>query len=299
MGMRANETQPSATKIDPNKIGSSRVASAAKSTVLLLLTLYPLTLVHDVAHEGGHALVNLIYRIPHTSIYVHPFSFSGYSRPIVDLGTIGNAWSDAAGPIAGVLLPLAVFIPLWKHRSVATLPLVMLFPWAVLFEGLNAATIFLHTGDFFNMVRGTGLPATPFMMTSIILLIIGLLLSISIFPLLGIKTQDTTALFAVPVGMLLWALPGFGIAHWIVPGSPIDVQYQLGPEIIQTANLLVPLAVVVGIVLALIYATLYPCVYRRLAASMRTEAKELAWRDLRWPAVWFVASVVIGMILIR
>jgi hypothetical protein len=41
--------------------------------------------------------------------------------------------------------------------------------------------------------------------------------------------------------------------------------------------------VVIGIVLALIYVTLYRRVYRKLPASLRTETKELAWRDLRLP----------------
>jgi hypothetical protein len=68
-----------------------------------------------------------------------------------------------------------------------------------------------------------------------------------------------------------------------VPGSTIDVQYHLAPEIIQTANMGLPMMVAIGIVLALIYFTLYRGFYRKLPASLRTETKELAWRDLRWP----------------
>ena len=281
-----------------NKRRSSKVTSAVKSTALLFLILFPLAFLHDIVHEGGHALVNLIYRIPNTTIYVHPFSFSGYSRPIVDLGNIGNTWSDASGPIAGVLLPLVIFIPLWKHRSVNTLFLVMLFPLSVLWEGLNGSVIFMHTGDFFNIAQGTTLPAIFFMIISIILLIIGLFLTVSILPLLGLKPEDHNALWVLPVGMLLWALPGFGIAHWIVPGSPIDVQYHLASEIIKSANLVLPVTVVTGIVLALIYVTLYQGVYRKLPTSLRTETKELAWRDLRWPVAWAAISVIIGLIVI-
>jgi len=289
----------SAGKIDANKRKSSKLSSAVKSTVLLFLILFPLALLHTIVHEGGHALVNLIYRIPNTTIYVHPFSFSAYSRPIVDLGNMGNAWSDVSGPIVGVLLPLVIFIPLWKHRSVNTLLFVMLFPWAVLWEGLNGSAIFIHTGDFFNIVQVTTVPAIFFMIISIILLIIGIFLTVSIFPLLGLKPEDPNALWVLPVGMLLWALPGFGIAYWIVPGSPIDVQYHLATEIIQAANLQLPMMVAIGIVLALIYVTLYRGVYRKLPASLRTETKELAWRDLRWPAALSVVSVVIGLIIIQ
>jgi hypothetical protein len=282
--------------MDTDKRKSSKLTSAVKSTVLLFLILFPLSFLHLILHEGGHALVNLIYRIPNTTIYVHPFSFSGYSRPIFDMS---NAWFHASGPIMSVLLPLAMFIPLWKHRSVTSLFLVMLFPWNVFWEGLNGSAIFIHNGDFFNIIRVTTLPVSFFMIISIILLIIGIFFTISFFPLLGLKPEDRNTLWVLPVGMLLWALPGFGIAHWIVPGSTIDVQYDLAPEIIQTANMWLPMMVVIGIVLALIYITLYRRVYQKLPASLRTEAKELAWRDLRWPAAWSAVSVVIGLIVIR
>ena len=119
-------------QMNADRMKPSKHLSAIKSTVLFFLILFPLFLLHKVVHEGGHAFVNLIHRISDTNIYVHPFSFSGYSRPFVDLGVTGNAWYVAAGPIAGVLVPLIIFIPLWKHRSINTLPLVLLFPWAVL-----------------------------------------------------------------------------------------------------------------------------------------------------------------------
>jgi hypothetical protein len=277
----------------------SKHLSAIKSTVLFFLTLFPLFFLHKVVHEGGHAFVNLIHRISDTNIYVHPFSFSGYSRPFVDLGVTGNAWYVAAGPIAGVLVPLIIFIPLWKHRSINTLPLVLLFPWAVLSEGLNGAAIFIHNGDFFNLVQFTTLPATFLMIISILLLIIGLFLTISLFPLLGLKPQNLNVLWILPIAMILWALSGFGIANWIAVGSPFVVKYHLADEIIQVANLQLPIMAVVGILLALVYVTFYRAIYLKLPTSLRTETKELAWRDLRLPTVWVIVSVVIGLTVIR
>jgi hypothetical protein len=175
----------------------------------------------------------------------------------------------------------------------------MFFPWNVFWEGLNGSAILIQNGDFFNIVRVTTLPVSFFIIISIILLIIGIFLTVSILPLLGLKPEDRNTLWVLPVGMLLWALPGFGIAHWIVPGSPIDVQYHLATEIIQTANFWLPMMVAIGIVLALINVTLYRGAYRKLPGSLRTETKELAWRELRWPAAWCVVSVVIGLILIQ
>jgi len=128
---------------------------------------------------------------------------------------------------------------------------------------------------------------------------IGMFFTISFFPLLGLKPENRNTIWVLPVGMLLWALPGLGIAHWIVPGSSIDVQYNLATEIIQVATFWLPMMVALGIVLALFYVTLYRKIYRKLPASLLTETKELVWKDLRWPAMWFVISVVIGLIVIR
>jgi hypothetical protein len=263
---------------------------------LLFLILFPMALLHTVAHEGGHALVNFIHRVPHTVIFVHPFSFTGYSRPVADWG---DPWFHALGPIVGVLLPLLIFIPMWKRRSVASLFLVMLFPWNAFWEGLNILAILIGTGDMFNVIRITGLPEGLFVAISIILFVIGAFFMILLLPLLGLKPQDRNTIWVLPVGLLLWALVGFGIAHWLLPDSSVLLRYNLVTEAIQSANFWPPLMVAIGIVLALIHVTLYRNLYRKLPATLRTETKELAWRDLRWPAVGSVVSVVIGLIVIR
>ena len=41
----------------------------------------------------------------------------------------------------GVLVPMLIFIPLWKHRFTALLPLVMVFPWAAILAGGNVGHI--------------------------------------------------------------------------------------------------------------------------------------------------------------
>jgi hypothetical protein len=199
----------------------------------------------------------------------------------------------------GVLLPLLIFVPLWKRRSVANLFLVILFPWNVFWEGLSIFDLLSRNGDLYNLSHVTGLPVSLFVIIYIIPLVIGIFFTISLFPLLGLKPENRNTIWILPVGMLLWALPGFGIAHWIVPGSPIDVEYHLAPEILQSANFRVPMMAAIGIVLALIYVTLYRYACGKLPVSLRTEMKELAWRDLRLAAVLCVVSVVIGLILIK
>jgi hypothetical protein len=267
-----------------------------KSALLLFLVFFPLGFLHMVTHEGGHALINLIHRVPHTVIFVHPFSFSGYTRPVADWG---DPWFHASGPIVGVLLPLLIFLPLWKHRSVASLFLVMLFPWCTFWEGLSIFAILTRSGDLFNIIRITGLPEGLFMAISVILLVVGAFLTLLLLPLFGLKPEDRNTLWVLPASLLLWAVVGFGIAHWLLPGSSVLLRYNLVTEAIQSANFWLPLTAAIGIVLALVYVTLYRNFYRKLPATLRTETKELAWRDLRWPAVWSVVNVVIGLIVIR
>jgi hypothetical protein len=70
-----NQKSLPSTKMDANKKPSSRPAPAMKSTILLFLIFFPLSFLHLIVHEGGHALVNLIHNVPHTIIYVYPYLF--------------------------------------------------------------------------------------------------------------------------------------------------------------------------------------------------------------------------------
>jgi hypothetical protein len=286
----------SSTQTVDSKKSSPKFAAYLKSALLLFLIFFPLGFLHLVTHEGGHALINLIHRVPDTVIYVHPFSFSGYSRPVVDWG---DPWLHALGPIVGVLLPLLIFIPMWKHRSVANLFLIMLFPWCAFWEGLSIFDILSHSGDLFNVIRITGLPTGLFMAISVILLVVGAFLTLLLLPLLGLKPEDRNTLWVLPAGMLLWTVVGFGVAHWLLPDSSVLIRYDLVTATIQSATFRLPMMAAIGIVLALAYVTLYRSVYRKLPATLRTETKVLVWRDLRWPSVWCAISVVIGLILIR
>jgi hypothetical protein len=285
------------SKTARDKIRSSGLSSAVKSTVLLFSILFPMTFLTSIFHEGGHAFVNLIYRVPNTIIYVHPFSFAGYARPLSNLA--GNAWFHAAGPMASILLPLVIFIPLWKRRSVANLFLIMLFPWNVFFQALPVLGIFMKNGDYYNLVQVTGLPSSLFIVGGIVIMLIGIFLINSCLPILDLKPENFHTLWVVPIAILLWTSLGYVVAHWMVPGSTIDVKYHLAPEILQTENLQFSTMAMAGLVFALVYVTLYRAIYRKLLPAWRTATKELSWRDLLWPGMWGAVSVVVGLIVIR
>ena len=82
-----------------------------------------------------------------------------------------------------------------------------------------------------------------------------------------------------------------------MPGSPIDLEYFLGREIIFSANSFV-FPMIIGIVLAVLYVTLFRKLYPRLPAWLRTETVSLTWKDLRLPGILWAVSVIIGLIII-
>jgi len=181
----------------------------------------------------------------------------------------------------------------WKRRSLALLPLVMLFPWIALSDGYNVMGI---QDDFRNLVQSTGLPAAPFFILGALIFCIGLISLFSLFPLAGLDPGDNKALFVLPAAMFLISTVSFLVEHLFVPGSPIDLEYFMGREILLE-NLFI-FWLIFGIVLAVLYVTLFRKLYPRLPAWLRSETVNLTWKDLRLPGILWAVSVVIGLIII-
>jgi hypothetical protein len=262
---------------------------ALRSTLLFFCLLLVFRFVDLILHEGGHCLYLVPRDIPFT-LYVHPFLLSGYCRP-----GINSIWSDLLGTLTS--LPLAALISLlfWKRRSLALLPLVMLFPFvATLHGGVNVMGL---EGDFLNIVQVNGLSPVPFYVLGGSIVLVGVLFLFALFPLLGLDPKDKGSLFVLPAAMFLNSALTFLVAYLFVPGSPIDSEYFLAQEIIAQANAFIP-QTVIGLILAVLYITLYRKVAPRLPAWLRTETVALTWRDLRLPALLAAVSVILGLIII-
>jgi hypothetical protein len=267
---------------------------ALRSMLLLFLLLMTLQFLFLLLHEGGHSLYTILQGVPVT-LYVHPFFFSGFSRPIIDT----SIWMDILGSVISIPVALWFSLPLWKRRSNAPLPLVMLFPWVAMFEGINIAGIMGGvSGDFMNVVQKTGVPAALFAFLGGVIFCIGLLSFFSLFPLAGLDPHENNALFVVPASMFLVSVLSFLVAQLFVPGSPIDRQYNLAPDILLTAGFSILLYPVVGFILGLLYVTLFRKVSSHLPAWLQNDNRDLAWKDLRIPAILWAVSVVIGLIII-
>jgi hypothetical protein len=262
---------------------------ALRSTLLMFCLLLLLRFMQLVLHEGGHSLYLLVRGIPIT-LYVHPFTISGFSRPMID----SSIWTHILGSATAIPVSLLISLPFWKRRSLAMLPLVMLFPYVALNDGINVMGM---EGDFRNLVQVTGMPAILFFGLGALIVGVGMISLFALLPLVGLDPQDKKSLFVFPAAMFLRSALSLLVAHIFVPGSPIDTEYFAGREIIASANSFL-VQTIIGVILAVIYVTLFRKIYPKLPAWLRTEKVDLTWKDLRIPALLAAISVILGLIVI-
>ncbi len=262
---------------------------ALRSMLLFFCLVLLFRFIQLILHEGGHALYLVARHIPFT-LYVHPFDISGYNRPAID----SSVWKDILGSVIALPLSLLISLPIWKRRSTALLPLVMLLPYVAINDGANILGL---EGDFRNLVQTNGLSPIPFFVLGGLIIIFGIVSLFSLLPLLGLDPKDKKSLFVLPAALFLWSALSFVVAILFVPGSPIDREYFLGREILAGANTFLFTALL-GVFLAVLYLTLYRKIQPRLPAWLRSEKVQPTWKDLRIPGLLAAFSVIIGLIII-
>jgi len=263
---------------------------ALQSTLLLYFSLTISNFMGSILHEGGHALASLLQGGSVALFYVHPFPFSGYSRPFFD-----SVLTHMLGYLLDILIPFVIFILIWKRRSVSNLPLIILFAFGgAILNGLTMSQGY----DTNNVVRLTGLPESLFTALGIVLFIAGLFFMSSVFPLLGLAPENIKSLLVIPAAYFIQCIIGLLVAYLCIPGSPADTRFGLGSELIMTAHMGAVIFPIVGLFLAVIYVSLYRWIYRKLPAGLRTEVISLTWKDLRLPAVLAAICVILGLIII-
>jgi hypothetical protein len=268
--------------------------SVLKSAILSILLLFCSWIVQgflgSLLHEGGHALATLIEGETVWSFYVHPFTFTGFVRPVVD-----TDWRFASGYIISILISVMVFILLWKRRSVSNLPFVLLFPWGAIIQGFQMLTL---GGDTYNIMRISGLPAIIFIVLGLVLVCSGIFFLLSLFPLLGLPLEGGRSLLVIPAVFSLQSIFGMAVAYLFVPGSPVDIRYAEGGGIIASANNVAIFLPIMGVLFAVIYITLFRKISPKLPAWLRTKTVQLVWKDLRAPALLAAVSVILGLVII-
>lgn len=272
-------------------------ASTIRSMLLLFFILFTLVFIDTLVHEGAHLISNLSHGLTIQLFFAHPFTMNGFVS-IVGPGS-STVWDFAAGHIATVLISLPLFILLWRRRSVSILPLVMWFPYTASTALSWVIGLALGMDDFNHIIDMTGWPAWPFFIIFSILAVVGIVLFVSCFPLLGLKLKDKRTLFVIPAASLLYALVGLIVAYLFVPGSPADVQFHLGEWLISAATNGLLLFLYWSVLFIPVYFTLYPIIERKFPAYLRTERRNLVWRDLLIPGILCTISIVVGILIIR
>lgn len=287
------KTEPSPITVPAPAGMISRLGSnPLRSTLLLFLLAFPVYFMFLVLHEGGHALYTLAAGGPVSLFYVHPFPLPGYVRPVFDWN---NVWFHVAGPASVQLVSLLLFILCWMRSSASRLPLIMLFPWTSIVQGVVMLSVM---DDFNNIVQLTGMSPAIFQVSGLILTVTGIFFFISIFPLLGLAPGDVRSLFVIPAAFFLWAVVGWIAGCLFVPGSPADVLYGLGEDILAGAKTSLVLFGSFGVILAVFHVTLHRWIHPHLPGWLKTETARLDWKDLRIPAVLAVVSILLGLLII-
>jgi len=276
--------------------GNKVKASGARLRAFLLFfcVLFSLRFWLLLFHEVGHALPDLINGNIFKVLYVHPFTFGGF----VITPTSDSVISNAAGPVMMVLVSLLIFILLWKHRSVALLSLIMVFPWAAMEAGVNVVQI-AQMGDYHNIIHLTGLSEAVIVIPCLALFVIGSFYFLSLMPLLGLGPKDWRALLVLPAAVILWSGVSIVVARLVIPGSPIENVHPEGTSIIRMGLGIGSFDILLVLLLGGIYFTLYRLIYPRLPSWLKSETVLLTWKDLRIPALSAAACVILGLILIH
>jgi hypothetical protein len=280
---------------DSKAEGKART-SVILTALLFFCVLFSLRFWILLFHEGGHALAAVIHGNVIKILYAHPFTFAGFALPSVN----SRVLTHAAGPVMAVLVSLLIFILLWKRRSVALLPLVMVFPWTAMETGANIIEIASGGGDYYNIIYLTRLPEAVILIPCLMLFVIGALFFLLLMPLLGLSPKDWRVLLVLPAAVILWIGVSVIVARLVVPGSPIAIVYHRGTFVIQGALWGIgSFDILLMLLLDVIYLTLFRLIYLRLPSWLKTETVLLTWKDLRIPGLSAVACVIVGLILIH
>ena len=153
--------------------------------------------------------------------------------------------------------------------------------------------------DFNHVITMTGWPAWLFFSVFSILAVVGIFLFVSSFPLLGLKPKEKRTFFVIPMGFLLWTLVSLTVAYLVVPGSRADVQFHARESIISSGINGIGVGLFYGVLFALVYFTLYRVIEPILPANLRTEKKNLAWRDLLILGILSAISIAVGILIIQ
>ena len=147
-------------------------------------------------HESGHYLASSLLGVPERGTVLNPFG-ANYNIYLGDssvaLGTpLRRAFSGASGPLFDLLIAVTLSLLLWRKRSPALLPFLLLGSYALLHESVAMIMAVIgdsSSGDWIS-VMAVGVPPGVVVLLAAIMLAAACIWILQILPLTGINPQD-------------------------------------------------------------------------------------------------------------
>jgi hypothetical protein len=256
-------------------------SSISQPILLLLFSYFSAYYLQLVIHELGHGIVGMIKGYAFVGIFANPF-LGAHAEIIPGTASLEGAIS---GEVFLLLVSSIIAIMLRKRQSSSNLPLLMIFPTALIFQGIeNTIALADPMSDFNYVMNITGLSVAVFYAIGIIFICLGILVFTSLFPLLGLGLEDRRSFIVVPFGLSLYNV------------LVVIFAYVFAPASIARGYMFLVIGASLGVILAVVYTTLYPRFYHWLLPYLHTERANLAWKDLRMPGILFAVLMVLGLL---
>lgn len=187
-------------------------SAVGRAAALLAASVAFASLATVVTHEFGHWLLDRA-RGAEVRVVAPPFGAPHIEavRPItVDV----TGWPDAAGPLANVLVGIALFAALWRWRRPLLLPLLLWGPVALLQESVNALVQLGTRAPGTDLIRlvAVGVPAWTLVTGAVIGLGFGLIGLVALLPTMGLPADVAAWRRFAVLAVGLAAYPALGLA---------------------------------------------------------------------------------------
>jgi len=206
-------------------------------SILLLLGSYLVALVLTTAiHEIGHGLalssISIGFRL-----VLNPFSLS-MAQPLSPVPMDSLLFVVTSGTAMELLFGFVVFLLLWRFRNPFLVPLLMCAPAAFLSSGgYFLAGVSVVDGDT-AMMLSLGVPSLLIQGLGVVLIVVGAVVLILLFPLFGIAPNDSfRKLFLILfIGM---TLHGFGMITFASVFNPSELSIGLANVVSMSISVLI------------------------------------------------------------
>jgi len=143
-------------------------------------------------HESGHYLASIILGIPEKGIALNPFGSNYNYDYLWDTSTpLRGAFMAAAGPLFDLLITVTVSLLLWRKRSPALLPLLLLGSYALIHESVAMIMVLIDAYGDWSLVISLGVPSSVVGLLAIAFLAAGCIWMLLLLPLVGINPQSS------------------------------------------------------------------------------------------------------------